>query len=59
MILLEGFRAGVSNSGLLISYSIREYAVLFLVTVFISVGSSLFFSIRTINKVEPAAVFRG
>ena len=59
MILLEGFRAGVSNAGLVFSYSIREYAVLFLVTVFISVGSSLFFSIRTINNVEPAAVFRG
>lgn len=59
MMLLEGFRAGVSNAGLLISYTIREYAALFLVTVFISVGSSLFFSIRTIKNVEPAAVFRG
>jgi putative ABC transport system permease protein len=58
MILLEGFRAGVSNAGLVFSYSIIEYAVLFMVTVFISVGSSLFFSIRTINHVEPAAVFR-
>jgi putative ABC transport system permease protein len=59
VILLEGFKAGVSNAGLLIRYSIREYAVLFLVTVFISVGSSLFFAIRTIRNVEPAAVFRG
>jgi putative ABC transport system permease protein len=59
VILLEGFKAGVSNVGLLIRYSIREYAVLFLVTVFISVGSSLFFAIRTIRNVEPAAVFRG
>jgi putative ABC transport system permease protein len=59
MMLLEGFRAGVSNAGLLISFSIREYTALFLVTVFISVGSSLFFSIRTIKNVEPAAVFRG
>lgn len=59
IFLLEGFRAGVSNAGLVITYSLAEYAVLFLVTVFISVGSSLFFSVRTINKVEPAAVFRG
>lgn len=59
MLLLEGFRAGVSNAGLVYSYSIPEYLALFLVTVFISVGSSLFFSIRTINNVEPAAVFRG
>jgi len=59
VILLEGFKAGVSNAGLLIKYSIREYTVLFLVTVFISVGSSLFFAIRTIRNVEPAAVFRG
>lgn len=59
IFLLEGFRAGVSNAGLVIKYSFAEYAVLFLVTVFISVGSSLFFSVRTINKVEPAAVFRG
>ena len=59
MILLEGFRMGVTNSGLVISYSFIEYLVLFLITVFISVGSSLFFSIRTINHVEPASVFRG
>jgi len=59
IILLAGFKAGVSNAGLLIRYSIMEYTVLLLVTLFISVGSSLFFSIRTINKVEPAAVFRG
>ncbi len=58
MLLLEGFRAGVTNSGLVIKYSFIEYAVLFLVTVFISVGSSFFFSVRTIRNVEPAAVFR-
>jgi putative ABC transport system permease protein len=59
IMLLEGFRAGVTNAGLVIRYSFMEYAVLFLVTVFISVGSSLFFSVRTIRNVEPAAVFRG
>ena len=59
MLILEGFRAGVSNAGLVFNYGLREYAALFTVTVFISVGSSLFFSVRTINNVEPAAVFRG
>lgn len=59
VMLLEGFRAGVVKGGLIFSFSLTEYMVLFLVTLFISVGSSLFFSIRTINKVEPASVFRG
>lgn len=59
IFLLEGFRMGVTNSGLVISYSFFQYLGLFMVTIFISVGSSLFFSIRTINKVEPASVFRG
>ena len=59
VLLLEGFRAGVVKGGLIFSFSLAEYAVLFIVTLFISVGSSLFFSIRTINKVEPATVFRG
>ncbi|NMC42265.1 MAG: FtsX-like permease family protein [Bacteroidales bacterium] len=57
-MLLEGFRLGVSNSGLMIRYSPAEYIILFTITLFISIGSSLFFSIRTINKVEPASVFR-
>ncbi|HKK41629.1 MAG TPA: FtsX-like permease family protein [Bacteroidales bacterium] len=57
-ILLAGFKLGVSKAGLVISYSLLQYFILFMVTVFISVGSSLFFSIRTIGKVEPASVFR-
>ena len=57
-ILLEGFRMGVNSSGLVISYSVAEYFALFMITVFISVGSSLFFAIRTIKNVEPASVFR-
>jgi putative ABC transport system permease protein len=59
LILLEGFKMGVNKAGLVISYSASEYFALFMVTVFISVGSSLFFSIRTIRNVEPASVFRG
>lgn len=59
LVLLEGFRFGVSNAGLIIRFSFAEYLILFLLTLFISVGSSLFFSVRTINNVEPASVFRG
>lgn len=59
LILLEGFRAGVRNAGLIIQYSFTEYLILFLITVLISVGSAIFFSIRTIRNVEPASVFRG
>ena len=58
-ILLEGFRLGVNKAGLVITYSATEYLLLFMVTLFISVGSSLFFSTRTIRNVEPASVFRG
>lgn len=59
VLLLEGFRMGVTNAGLIYSYSFLQYLALFTVTIFISVGSSLFFSIRTINNVEPASVFKG
>lgn len=58
-LLLAGFRAGVANSGLIITLSPLLLLGLFLTTFFISVGSAFFFSIRTINNVEPASVFRG
>lgn len=57
-ILLELFRAGVSNAGLVFHYSPLQILSMFLITVFISVGGSLF-AIRKINSVEPASVFRG
>lgn len=56
-ILLEGFRKGVAQSGLMIDYSPGLYLGLFLVTLFISVGGCLF-AIRKVNGVEPASVFR-
>ncbi len=59
LFLLIGFRQGVSKAGLIFSISPAIMAGLFLTTLVISVGSSFFFSIRTINKVEPASVFRG
>lgn len=57
-ILLEGFRAGVKDAGLIINISPLLLTGLFLITFLISVGSALFFSVRTINNVEPASVFR-
>jgi len=58
VVLLEVFRISVANSGLTYSYSPLVLVGLFLVTVFISVGGSLF-AVRKVNSVEPASVFRG
>lgn len=57
-LLLAGFREGVSNAGLIFRLSPALLAGLYLLTILISTGSALFFSIRTINNVEPASVFR-
>jgi putative ABC transport system permease protein len=59
LFLLIGFRQGVSKAGLIFTLSPVVLGGLFLITLLISVGSSFFFSIRTLNKVEPASVFRG
>ncbi len=56
--LLEGFRVGVSQAGLTISYTPVILGGLFLITLFISVGGSLF-AIRKVTSLEPASVFRG
>jgi putative ABC transport system permease protein len=57
-LLLEGFRRGVAGAGLIIELSAPMTAGLFIVTLLISVGGSLF-AIARINSVEPASVFRG
>lgn len=57
-LLLEGFRRGAEGGGLVINYSAVELLGLFLITLIISVGGSLF-AVRKINSVEPASVFRG
>ncbi len=57
-LLLNAFKNGVANAGLIIHYSSVEILGLFIITVFISVGGS-FFAIKKINNVEPASVFRG
>ncbi len=58
VILLEVFRVSVARSGLTYSYSPLVLIGLFVVTIFISVGGSLF-AVRKVNRVEPASVFRG
>jgi putative ABC transport system permease protein len=57
-LLLEGFRAGVAGSGLVFEFTPPILLGLFIVTLVISVGGSLF-AIARINSVEPASVFRG
>ena len=57
-ILLEGFRSGVAKGGLIFRLHPLLLAGLFIITFMISLGSALFFSIRTIRNVEPASVFR-
>ncbi len=56
--LLQGFRMAVSSSGLLFSLNLPLVIGLFVVTLSISLGSTLFFAVRTIRNVEPASVFR-
>jgi len=57
-VLLELFRVGMEKVGLVFHYSALQLFAMFLITIFISVGGSLF-AIRKINSVEPASVFRG
>ncbi|MFD2969576.1 ABC transporter permease [Sphingobacterium bambusae] len=56
LLLLFGFKLGVAKNGLLIDISIPFAAMLLVVTLFISVGGSLF-AVRKIGKLEPASVF--
>lgn len=55
--LLFIFKQGVANAGLILQLSPALMVLLLLVTLFISVGGSLF-AIRKINKLEPASVFK-
>ncbi len=56
MLLILGFKFGVAQSGLSINVSLGFAFFLFVVTMFISVGGSLF-AVRKISKLEPASVF--
>lgn len=55
-ILLVGFSQGVKNSGLEINFSVGFISFLLGITLFISIGGSLF-AVRKISKLEPASVF--
>lgn len=57
-LLLEGFKHAVAGAGLLISLQPPLTLGLLFLTLFISLGSTVFFSVRTIRNVEPASVFR-
>jgi putative ABC transport system permease protein len=57
-LLVEGFRAGIAQSGTLFFFPAWAEYALFAITLFISLGGSLF-AIRRINSLEPAVVFRG
>lgn len=55
-LLLLGFAQGVKPSGLEINFSVGFVSFLLGITLFISIGGSLF-AVRKINKLEPASVF--
>lgn len=55
-LLLIGFSQGVKKSGLEINFSFGYISFLLGITLFISIGGSLF-AVRKISKLEPASVF--
>ena len=57
-LLVEGFRFGIAQSGTLFYFPAWFEYALFAITLFISLGGSLF-AIRRITALEPAQVFRG
>jgi putative ABC transport system permease protein len=56
-LLLQGFKAGVAESGLVISLSLWIYLAMFGTIALISLGGASF-ALSRIRSVEPAAVFR-
>jgi putative ABC transport system permease protein len=56
--LIEGFRMGLAAAGTIFFLSIEMKIYLFLITLLIALGGSLF-AIARISKLEPAQVFRG
>lgn len=57
IVLIEGFRSGISNSGILFEYTIAVRIGFFIVTLAISLGGAVF-AMRRISRLEPASVFR-
>ena len=56
-LLLDGFRRGVANSGLIFSFSPLMLLGMFTIIGLISLGGASF-ALSRIRGVEPAAVFR-
>lgn len=56
LVLLLGFSQGVKSSGLAIDFGVGFISFLLGITLFISIGGSLF-AVRKISKLEPASVF--
>jgi putative ABC transport system permease protein len=57
-ILVEGFKFGVSNSGVMFEFPLAIQVSFLVLTFFIAMGGSVF-AIRKISRLEPAQVFRG
>ncbi len=57
-VLLQGIKAGVAGTGLLVNYRLDVLIGIFVVIVTISVIAATF-ALRRIKGVEPASVFRG
>jgi putative ABC transport system permease protein len=57
VLLIEGFRSGIANSGVLFEYSLGIKIGFFVLTILISLGGAVF-AMRRISKLEPASVFR-
>jgi len=57
IVLIEAFRKGIANSGVLFEYSMAIKIVFFIVTILISLGGAAF-AMHRIGRVEPASVFR-
>lgn len=55
--LIEGFRMGIAQGGVIFNITLPLYAALFAVTLLISLGGA-YFAVRRVTQVEPATVFR-
>jgi len=57
ILLIEGFRKGIANSGVLFDYSLAIKIGFLIITIVISLGGAAF-AMHRIGRVEPASVFR-
>lgn len=57
VLLIEGFRKGIGNAGIVIVYPPAVKVAFFVVTMMIALGGAVF-AMRRIAKLEPASVFR-